>query len=102
MGGEEDEDKEEEEEEEAEKEVVVVARGRPPTREAKVERLGVLRELAKNGMEYVVLEVSGRDGKAATAGGGTDVSEEEVVEFFLGFRIDKVNVVVPSPPRAYL
>lgn len=76
------------------------------TREAKVERLGVLRELARNGMEYVVLDVEADTKKASTStststsesagvrGGCLDVSDEEIIGFFLGFRIDKVYIYI--------
>jgi hypothetical protein len=73
---------------------------RKHTKEAKVEKLAVLRELEKNGMKYVVLEASGRgerpDGEGSGGGGDDalgmgDVTDEELRGFFLGFRVDKVS-----------
>ena len=70
-------------------------KGQKEMKEAGMKKLGVLGELEENGMEYVVLEVSGRGGEGGGGGGGAvpigEVSDEELKGFFLGFRIEKVR-----------
>jgi len=78
--------------------VSVREKGKKEMKEARVKKLGVLSELEENGMEYVVLEVSGRGGEreggVVPIGGGGEVSDEELKGFFLGFRVDKVSFLL--------